>query len=64
MRFRGFKIYFNETFFRHAQELHVLPKLKEYVDRFQTVEDFKVLYTVSVSDPVQVKHNTVLQHEE
>ena len=34
-------------FFRHAQELHVLPKLKEHLDRFKTVEDFKVLYTVS-----------------
>ena len=33
---------------RHAQELHVLPKLKECLHRFKTVEDFKVLYTVSL----------------
>jgi len=32
-------------YYRHADELHVLPKLKEQLEPFKTIEDFKILYT-------------------
>jgi hypothetical protein len=33
-------------YYKHADELHVLPKLKKLLDPFNTIEDFKILYTV------------------
>lgn len=32
-------------YYKHADELHVQPALKEKLDPFNTIEDFKVLYT-------------------
>jgi len=34
-------------YYRNARELHVESKLQEQLDKFKTVEDFKVLYTES-----------------
>ena len=33
-------------YYRHATELHVMPKLKAMLEPFKTIEDFKILYTV------------------
>ena len=33
-------------YYRHAAELHVMPKLKAMLEPFKTIEDFKILYTV------------------
>jgi len=30
---------------RHANELHVIPRLSELLEPFKTIEDFKILYT-------------------
>ena len=35
-------------YYKHSEELHVLPSLKKMLEPFKTIEDFKVLYTVSV----------------
>lgn len=32
-------------YYKHAEELHVLPSLKKMLEPFKTIEDFKVLYT-------------------
>jgi len=32
-------------YYRHANELHVIPKLNELLTSFKTIEDFKLLYT-------------------
>ena len=34
-------------YYKHANELHVEPQLKAKLEPFKTIEDFKVLYTVS-----------------
>lgn len=34
-------------YYKHADELHVQPQLKEKLEPFKTIEDFKVLYSVS-----------------
>ena len=31
-------------YYRYADQLHVLPKLKEQLEPFKTIEDFKILY--------------------
>ena len=36
-------------YYRHAAELHVMPKLKAMLEPFKTIEDFKILYTVRES---------------
>ena len=33
-------------YYKHADELHVMPKLKTLLEPFKTIEDFKVLYSV------------------
>ena len=35
-------------YYKHAEELHVQPQLKAKLEPFNTIEDFKVLYTVSI----------------
>ena len=35
-------------YYKHADELHVEPQLKAKLEPFKTIEDFKVLYTVSI----------------
>ncbi len=35
-------------YYKHADELHVQPQLKEKLEPFKTIEDFKVLYSVSI----------------
>ncbi len=32
-------------YYRHANELHVMPRLRELLEPFKTIEDFKILYT-------------------
>ena len=39
-------------YYRHANELHVMPKLKAMLEPFKTIEDFKILYTVGLSHTV------------
>ena len=34
-------------YYKHADELHVDKKLKDLLEPFKTIEDFKVYYTVS-----------------
>ena len=34
-------------YYKHADELHIQPQLKEKLEPFNCIEDFKVLYTVS-----------------
>ena len=34
-------------YYKHADELHIQPHLKDKLEPFNTIEDFKVLYTVS-----------------
>ena len=42
-------------YYKHADELHVEPQLKAKLEPFKTIEDFKVLYTVSIIDSIQVE---------
>ena len=37
-------------YYKHADELYVQPKLKKILEDFKSIDDFKVLYTVSISD--------------
>ena len=34
-------------YYKHADELHIQPKLEENLKKFKTIEDFKMLYSVS-----------------
>ena len=34
-------------YYRHSDELHVMSELKTLLEQFKTIEDFKMLYTVS-----------------
>ena len=34
-------------YYKHADELYVQPKLKKILEDFKSIDDFKVLYTVS-----------------
>ena len=36
-------------YYKHADELYVQPKLKKILEDFKSIDDFKVLYTVSLS---------------
>ena len=35
-------------YYKHADELYVQPKLKKILEDFKSIDDFKVLYTVSI----------------
>ena len=35
-------------YYKHADELHIQPQLKDKLEPFKTIEDFKVLYSVSM----------------
>ena len=35
-------------YYKHADELHIQPQLKDKLEPFKTIEDFKVLYSVSI----------------
>ena len=39
-------------YYRHATELHVMPKLKDMLEPFKTIEDFKIYYTVRNRAPL------------
>lgn len=46
-------------YYKHANELHVEPQLKAKLEPFNTIEDFKVLYTVSEIDCKPVVDNPI-----
>ena len=41
-------------YYKHADELHIQPQLKDKLEPFKTIEDFKVLYSVSSPAPKKI----------
>ena len=37
-------------YYKHAEELHIQPQLKDKLEPFKSIEDFKVLYKVNIFD--------------